>query len=348
MKIGVCFGFQNDDRQRYLDDDFSGPPAVSDAQVYEDNLYLSDLIEPLGFDSMFAIEHHGSPHHLTANPLDMLKYWAGRTSRIELGTCLIVLPWHHPLRLAEEIAMVDHILAGRKMWLGIGRGSAPREFTYLGLDIADNREMFAESVDILRLALSQERFSYKGKHWDFENIVMRPKPRSRDICERLFAGVTSDESIGIVARMGLGIMFSSGKSPEEIDKDMALFNGIRAEQNLPPDPAVILSAMYCSDDENEAREVADRCFTEYMEGTLWHYQFPPEIADHVKQLFVRHALYGTPEQLVEKISVLRDELNCEHVVMLTSIGGMTVEESERSLRLVSEKVLPVVHGTSAK
>jgi alkanesulfonate monooxygenase SsuD/methylene tetrahydromethanopterin reductase-like flavin-dependent oxidoreductase (luciferase family) len=238
--------------------------------------------------------------------------------------------------------MVDHMLAGRKMWLGIGRGSAPREFNYLGLDIADNREMFAESVDILRLALNQERFSYTGKFWNVQDTVMRPKPRTPDICDRLFAGVTSDESIGIVARMGLGIMFSSGKSPDEIDKDMALFNGIRADQDLPPDPPIILSAMYCSEDEDEAREVADRCFTEYMEGTLWHYEFPPEIADHVKQLFVRHALYGTPEQLIEKITVLRDELHCQHVVLLTSIGGMTVDQSERSLRLVSEKVLPAL------
>jgi alkanesulfonate monooxygenase SsuD/methylene tetrahydromethanopterin reductase-like flavin-dependent oxidoreductase (luciferase family) len=269
------------------------------------------------------------------------------TSRINLGTCLVVTPWHHPLRLAEQISMVDHMLGGRKLWLGVGRGSAPREFKYMGLDIAENRDRFAESIDVLRLAFSEERFNYHGKHWQFEDVVVRPKPRTPDLLDRCYAGVTTDESIGIVAKMGLGIMFSSGKSPAEIDQDMMLFNGLRAEQDLPPQGPVIVSAMYCSEDAAEAEEKATQFFNSYMESTLWHYQFPPEMGDHVKKLFVNNALWGTPDQIVEKVSVLSGQLHCEHLVMLTSIGGMTAEECEKSMRLVSEKVLPRMRSLQA-
>ena len=110
----------------------SGPPTIRDGQVYEDNIYIADLLDPLGFDALFQVEHHGSPYHMTSNPLAILYYMAGRTERLEMGTCVVVLPWNNPLRVAEELSVLDNMLRGRRIYVGVGRGSSPSEYRYLG------------------------------------------------------------------------------------------------------------------------------------------------------------------------------------------------------------------------
>src|SRR5205823_1147447 len=114
--------------------DGSGRSSLRDGQVYADNLAIADLLEPLGFDGLFQVEHHGSAYHMTSNPLALLYYMAGRTERLEMGTCVVVLPWNNPLRVAEELSVLDHLLQGRHLHIGVGRGSSPSEYRYLGID----------------------------------------------------------------------------------------------------------------------------------------------------------------------------------------------------------------------
>src|SRR3712207_4240802 len=110
MKIGATFAFDDDDWDRYDNDDFSSRPRTRDSVRVAGNKRLAALVEPLRFDAMWAVEHHGSPHNMTGNVLQLLAYWAGRTERIDFGTCLVVLPWHLPLRVAEEISFLDDLL----------------------------------------------------------------------------------------------------------------------------------------------------------------------------------------------------------------------------------------------
>ena len=161
MRISLLLGFQGDDWVHAETPDGSGTPTIRDGQVYEDNLCIADLLEPLGFDALFQVEHHGSPYHMTSNPLAVLYYMAGRTERLEMGTCVVVLPWNNPLRVAEELSVLDNLLKGRRIHVGVGRGSAPSEYRYLGIDQGEARERFKEGVDILRLALREECFSYE-------------------------------------------------------------------------------------------------------------------------------------------------------------------------------------------
>src|SRR5271157_1263354 len=156
MKMSVFLGFQGED---WLESDARDPsrsPRVRDGQVYEDNLYIADLLEPLGFDALFQVEHHGSPYHMTSNPLAVLYYMAGRTERLEMGTCVVVLPWNNPLRVAEELSVLDNFLGGRQVYIGVGRGSSPSEYRYLGINQEEARQRFKEGLDILRLALREE------------------------------------------------------------------------------------------------------------------------------------------------------------------------------------------------
>ncbi len=115
MHCGVMVtGYNQGDWDRLLTESYDRPPTVSDAENMDDTLYMGDLVEPLGFDSIWATEHYGSAYSMQPNPLQYLSYWAGRTSRVDMGTAVIVAPWWNPVRLAHEISMLDILLRGRR------------------------------------------------------------------------------------------------------------------------------------------------------------------------------------------------------------------------------------------
>ena len=104
MDVGMSIIFQNPGRER------------SDREVYQSDLALADLAEPLGFDSIWTVEHHSTDYTLCPDALQFLTYMAGRTERLKLGTMVVVLPWHDPMRVAEQVAMLDNLSGGRLIW----------------------------------------------------------------------------------------------------------------------------------------------------------------------------------------------------------------------------------------
>ena len=127
----------------------------SDASVVGEHLALGDLAEPLGFDSLFALEHHFTGYAMSPAPTQLLAYYAGRTKRIQLGTAVIVLPWHDPVRVAEQIALLD-ILCGGRCLFGFGRGAASVEYEGFRIPMEEARPRFVEAAQIVVKALSGE------------------------------------------------------------------------------------------------------------------------------------------------------------------------------------------------
>src|SRR6185503_5660373 len=134
----------------------------SDADVFAEHLALGDLAEPLGFDSLFALEHHFTGYAMSPSPTQLLSYFAGRTKRITLGTAVIVLPWHDPVRVAEEIALLDVLSGGRGVF-GFGRGAASVEYAGMRVKMEEARARFVETAKIVVLALTSESFEWKGE-----------------------------------------------------------------------------------------------------------------------------------------------------------------------------------------
>jgi alkanesulfonate monooxygenase SsuD/methylene tetrahydromethanopterin reductase-like flavin-dependent oxidoreductase (luciferase family) len=164
MHCGVMVtGYNQGDWERLLREDYNRPPTVSDAANMDDTLYIGELVEPLGFDSIWATEHYGSAYSMQPNPLQYLAYWAGRTTRVDMGTAVIVAPWWNPVRLAHEISMLDILLKGRRLHLGLGRGIAPHEYGSLGYPMAQSHKYFYDVVQILRAADGAERFTFDGE-----------------------------------------------------------------------------------------------------------------------------------------------------------------------------------------
>src|SRR5581483_12382918 len=113
MRIGVHFNYQNFTDWERFEAHGPSPAAVSDQQIYEEELHLGGLVEPLGFDSYWAIDHHFSPYIMTGGAVQHLTYFAGKTSRIDFGTMVIVLPWYDPVMVAEQVSVLDNLLLGR-------------------------------------------------------------------------------------------------------------------------------------------------------------------------------------------------------------------------------------------
>ena len=131
----------------------------SDGDVYRNELRLAALAEPLGFDSLWSVEHHFTDYTMVPDVLQFLSYFAGRTERIQLGSMVVVLPWHDPLRVAEQISMLDHVSNGRFI-LGMGRGAGRVEFEGFRLDMGESRERFVEAAQMVLGALETGSCEY--------------------------------------------------------------------------------------------------------------------------------------------------------------------------------------------
>src|SRR5689334_25239426 len=139
-------------------------PGRPDASVIMEHFALGDLAPPLGFDSLMALEHHFTGYAMSPAPLQLLAYFAGRTRRVQLGTAVIVLPWHDPIRVAESIALLD-VLCGGRCLFGFGRGAASVEYAGFRVPMEEARPRFVEAAQLVRLALTEREFEWQGQFY---------------------------------------------------------------------------------------------------------------------------------------------------------------------------------------
>jgi alkanesulfonate monooxygenase SsuD/methylene tetrahydromethanopterin reductase-like flavin-dependent oxidoreductase (luciferase family) len=179
-------------------------PGSSDAAIYRSLLDDVGYHADLGFQTVWLIEHHFSDYFPTPSPLILASHIAGRFPELSLGTCVIVLPWYEPLRLAGEIAMLS-LLTEQPLHLGLGRGTAKYEFDAFGLDMADSRERFQEMYEVVSTALKGEPFAYHGKHVDMpKEVSVRPRVAGVPTARIHFYGaIGSPGSASVMAEIGL-------------------------------------------------------------------------------------------------------------------------------------------------
>jgi len=179
-------------------------PGTSDAEIYRTLLEDVEYHAELGFRTVWLLEHHFSDYFPTPSPLILASHIAGRFPELSLGTCVLVLPWHEPLRLAGEIAMLS-LLTEQPVHLGLGRGTAKYEFDAFGLDMAGSRERFREVYEVISTALKGVRFAYHGNQIDVpKEIEVRPRVAGVTTDRINFYGaIGSPGSASVMAEMGL-------------------------------------------------------------------------------------------------------------------------------------------------
>ena len=362
MHCGVMVtGYNQGDWDRLMKGEYDRPPDVSDAQNMDNTLYMGELVEPLGFDSIWATEHYGSAYSMQPNPLQYLAYWAGRTSRIDVGTAVIVAPWWNPVRLASEISMLDILLKGRRLHLGIGRGISPHEYASLGYPMGESHKYFYDVINVIRASDGAERFEFKGEVYDIPPTSIRPQARHKgELTKNIKVAFTTEASAKLAAEHGLGQMFVAGDDVDEMIAKVQRFNKIRKDLGLPPDQPTTLLWMYCAETAEEAEEgwvyfqnqgvAAQHHYFDWnnpgYEGIRGYEEYlarqTADISPAEARLAARRATQpiGTPEAIIEKIKAMQQTISMEKVVIHMMYGGMPREKAEKSLRLFAEKVLP--------
>ena len=354
MDVGVMVtSYNHGDWERLLAEDYSRGPAIPDSVMLDNTLHMGELVEPLGYDSIWTTEHYGSAYSMQPNPMQWLAYWAGRTERVDLGTAVVVAPWWNPVRLASEMNMLDILLKGRRLLLGLGRGVAEHEYKSLGVPREMSREYFYEVVDVLRLADSQERFTYDGEVFHIPPTTIRPQARHKGhLLDNVRAAFTTRQSAEMAAEAGLGQLFVAGEALPVMSQQVAQFNSIRAAKGLPPDQPTALLWMYCADNEDEIeegygyfeaqlRDSRNHYFiwnNSGFEGVRGYEEYAAQSDNEIDFGGVKvwdqrlTQPIGTPDQIIEKIKTIQEAVSLGSLVVHVFYANMPVEKAEKSLR----------------
>jgi len=384
MKVNLGFGTHNShDWDRVLAEDFSHPPATPDWECVQATLAIADLAEPLGYDGIWMPEHCGTPYGMTPNPIQTLSYLAGRTERVGLGTFVAVAPWWNPVRLAHQIAYLDIISNGRYTTIGIGRGVSKGEFDAVGVPREESRQRFNETLDILQLALSGERFSYEGEIFTVPEMSLRPEPRSSDLFSRIYSSSSTAESLEILARRGMVPLFVGNKPIEDAGREVQQVNTFRKEEGLPPCQPKNVMFMYCTAKPGDVARTEEWIWTANRDVTV-HYGFAD--ASNFKGVkgyeayadreatatavlassvtgsetgsakggpsktpgyHASNLLIGTPEEIFSRIVAAQEACSFCELTIVPQFGTMPYQEAMASTELFAKEVLPAVQKLDA-
>ena len=354
MHVGMSVIFQNPGRTR------------PDFEIYQEEMALANMAEPLGFESIWSVEHHFTDYTMCPDPLQFLTYMAGRTKTAELGTMVTVLPWRDPVRTAEQISMLDTISNGRLV-LGIGRGAGRVEFDGFRLDMAESRPRFVEAAQLVLNALEIGHAEFSGDYYNQPRVDIRPEP-FKSFRGRTYAAAVSPESARIMAELGVGLLVIPQKPWEHVEKEFAEYKALYQDVNGSPAPKPIFATWTIVDeDPKRAEEMAREFIGGYWQSVLAHYEFHKnhlkgqkgyeyygKFAEHLQkdpdgatQFFMDLQVYGTPEQCVEKITRIANRLGSDRFTGIFSMAGMPHALAKANMELFAERVMPALKALPA-
>jgi alkanesulfonate monooxygenase SsuD/methylene tetrahydromethanopterin reductase-like flavin-dependent oxidoreductase (luciferase family) len=303
---------------------------------------------------------------MTGGALQHLTYFAGKTERIDFGTMVIVLPWYDPVMIAEHVSVLDNMLQGRRLTLGLGRGAAKREFDAYRSPMGESRGRFLECLEILRKALRNEWFSHEGDFYTIPETTIRPRPRNAQrLIDSMKVAWVSPDTLPIAANAGLGMLMTNQKSWDEYGEDVRGFNAIRAEHDWEPLQPTVVTDVACFDTEAEAWETIAKHTTEARQSVERHYRFSEserfaktegykfyenfrkaldkKTPRELGEFSARPQAWGTPDQVFEKLKSVQRKTGANELIMNFRQGGMPAVTAERSMQLFAREVLARLH-----
>lgn len=353
MQVGVLFTFQN-----FMD-------QISDKAAYERDLALAEMVEPMGYDWISAVEHHFTSYAMSPDNFSFLAYMAARTNRIGLMLGAIILPWNDPLRAVERMIMLDHLSKGRAM-LGIGRGLAIREYKAFGIDMNEARDRFDEAAEIVVRGLETGVVSGNGKYYPYkEDLTIRPGPYA-SFQDRFNCVAMSPDTVPVCARLGGRLMSFAIKPWEQLAPQFVEYRRLfELHHGRPARDPMCVDSCFCDESAEKAEAMARQCISNYYITVMDHYEMAGEhfrdlkgytgyadAADMLKAVGMEagaegyfHAnIWGTPQQILDRLDQRRDLIGHFDLMLSLSFGGLSKDEVTNSMRLIAEKVIPEVHS----
>jgi alkanesulfonate monooxygenase SsuD/methylene tetrahydromethanopterin reductase-like flavin-dependent oxidoreductase (luciferase family) len=317
-----------------------GGPDVDSAAGFNDFIEYLIEAEALGYESAFVVEHHFTGFGQVSATLNLLGWVGAKTSTLRLGTAVIVLPWHNPVLLAEQAATLD-LLSGGRLDFGVGKGYRHNEFAGFGIPMEDAAARFEESVDIITKSwTSNERFSFRGRFWQFEDIVVEPPTRQKPH-PPFWQGAGHPESIRKVAARGHNLLLDQFASIDETINRFSIYQAAMQAYGFAfsPSQVGVARAFFIADTaEEKAAAVERRLKAQRQMQTISQRPDGSNTASimafsDTREASEESALYGTPDEICRKIELMQ----AQGVEYLLLNGGGT---SRDNLRRFAREVMP--------
>jgi alkanesulfonate monooxygenase SsuD/methylene tetrahydromethanopterin reductase-like flavin-dependent oxidoreductase (luciferase family) len=330
------------------------------AKTYEDRLEFIRTAEELGFYCYHLAEHHGTPLGMAPSPGLFLAAAARETSKIKLGPLNYVLPLYHPVRLIEEICMLDNLTKGR-LQIGLGRGVSPIEVGFFGVKGEDTREMYHEALSILMKGFTADRLDHDGKHYQIRNVPMEMRPVQLPH-PPLWAGVGDENSQRFAVRNGINPVALG--SVERVRKLVKFCREIWAEEKdsrervtLKAEAPVIASARHIlvAETDAEAETVARSAYQAWY-GALSKLWAEQGMAVHTSVIYANYdearslgtVVAGSPATVREKLTQLIETCGFDFLIGEFTWGNLTHSQEIRSLKLFGTEVMPALAKLGGK
>ena len=334
-------------------------PGVGEADAFRESFETVDAAEALGFDCVWLGEIHFNPaRSVLSSPIAMATAIAARTKRIHVGTAVQVLPLNHPLRIAEDVATVDHLSEGR-FEFGIGRSGAPRAYDVLGIPYGESQARFREALAIIKEAWKGQPFSSAGTFYRFENATVAPRPYQKPHPPIRMAANTPD-TFSLVGELGLAL-FAGLRDLDipELKECLQLYRRAWREAGHPGQPSVYLRIpVYAGLTETGALEEPKESITAFfrrqadlMKTSVGRAGSGPADRRAAKaerlgnlpyeEVLRTRVAFGTAAQLIERLTELRDDLGLDGIVVEPNPAGLIpTGYAARSLGIVARDVMP--------
>lgn len=338
--------------------EFSMPDGSSPAEAYSHAFNHVDMAEELGLDVICLAEFHFTPNRVISSPMTVGAAIAGRTKRITIGTSVLVLPLSNPLRVAEEGATLDHVSDGR-FEFGVGRSGFQTAYQGYGIPYSESRDRFREALDVITMAWTNDRFSYSGEYYSYEDVCVIPKPVQTPHPPIRIAA-TTNETFPVNGKLGYPLLIGLRTVPlEGVTEQVASYKRAykEAKHEAPMDVSLRIPVYVAEDREAALTEPEESFMRQFrrLQRRLAE-EGAQSVGSPNEQRTERAAgiasmdwedvqrekvAVGTPEMVVEQLSKLREALHLTEVVAEFNAGELIPQEHiERSLRLFCEKVIP--------
>ena len=358
MRVGVQMIFQS----------WGYGGTVTDGEVVADEVRLGVLADELGFHSLWPVEHHFDDYSFCPDNTVFLAHMAARTQRILLGTGAVILPWNDPLRVAEKIALLDHLSDGRVLF-GMGRGLARCEYAGFGIPMDESRERFDEAAPMILAALETGVIEGSGPFFPQPRTTIRPAP-ARSFTDRTYCVAMSPDSVIAAAELGARmVMFSQRPWPDQAESVRTYAERFGSVHGREPRPPMVCDFVYCDADSGRAEELAHRHIAGYLASVMEHYELESDHFKHAKgyesygnavdlmraigleklcDMYLGVNVWGTPDQIIERLRARAEVIGDHDLTCCFRFAGLPIDDAEASMRLFAAEVLPRLDAVAVR
>jgi alkanesulfonate monooxygenase SsuD/methylene tetrahydromethanopterin reductase-like flavin-dependent oxidoreductase (luciferase family) len=326
------------------------------ATQFDERLEFAAAADEAGFYCLHTAEHHSSRLNMVPEPGVWLSAVARATTNMRLGPLVYLLTLYSPLRLAEEICMLDHLSKGR-LELGVGRGVSPFELNFHKVDHEESREIFFDAYDCLKEALTHDEFSYEGKYFSYSDVPMTLRPLQTPYPPVWYG---SSNTIGATWAGEHGLHFAANGATALAQENINAYREALAKRGSPAHPKPefsggnaigLLRHIYVADTDEEARRIAKPALEYHAASLNWlrerfgQTEFTKRTGVHRGADFesweeMGMAIAGSPDTCRAKLTEQADKLGINYLIAYLFFGDMTLKDAMRSQQLFVSEVMP--------